>query len=279
METDRSIYLSIAELSRRYRAANESDREAPLTEFELRCFSQHGEDGVIAEILARIGTGTKFFAEFGIECGREGNCVFMADVIGWAGLFIEPDEASYAALARKYATSEQIQTLNATVTPDNVEDLFADARVPPEPDVVSIDVDGQDYWIWEALEAYRPRLVVIEYNALLPAGRQLTQPRGYDEPWDGTDYFGASLDALCALADRKEYRLVHTDLAAINAFFVRADVAGGRFPPPHTVPHRREPNYFMQGYHHPPDPQRRSYSDLASHQSSPIERTGPSVAD
>ena len=268
METDRSIYLSIAELRRRCRTQPQSSVAGPLTEFELRCFSQHGEDGVIAEILARIGIGSGFFVEFGIETGREGNCVFLADVLGWEGVFIEPDEAAFPELARKYAQTEGVRTVNTVVTPDNVEDLFAAAGVPPEPDVLSIDVDGQDYWIWAALESYRPRVAVIEYNAVLPPGRQLVQPRGHREAWDGTDYFGASLDALCALADRKGYALVHTDLAAVNAFFVRSDLATGAVPPPDEVARRYQPNYFMRGYRHPVDPQQRPYTDLAADKSS-----------
>jgi len=103
------------------------------------------------------------------------------------------------------------------VTPENIESVFGEAGVPPEPDLLSIDVDGPDYWIREALEAYRPRVLVIEYNSGLPPGRQLVQPRTYAEPWDGTNYFGASLDALCALGERKGYRLVHTDQAAVDA--------------------------------------------------------------
>lgn len=260
METDRGIYLSMVELVRRYRTPREST--GPLTSFELRCFSQHGEDGVIAELLARVGIGSQFFVEFGIESGREGNCVFLADVLGWRGLFIEPDEAGYSELAAKYGASERIRTQNAAVTPANVESLFAAAGVPPEPDVLSIDVDGQDYWIWEALETYRPRVVVVEYNARLAAGRRLVQPRGYDQGWDGTDYFGASLDALCDLAGRKGYRLAHTDLAAINAFFVRDDLGGGALPSAEDVPRRHQPNYFMRGYQHPADPERRPYLDL-----------------
>ena len=81
---------------------------APLTEFELRCFSQHGEDGVIAELLARVGIASGYFVEFGIESGREGNCVFLADVLGWYGLFIEPDETSVTPSShRKYAATER----------------------------------------------------------------------------------------------------------------------------------------------------------------------------
>jgi SAM-dependent methyltransferase len=262
METDRGIYLALSELARRHQAGGGSSRRGPLTEFELRGFSQHGEDGVIAEILSRIEARSQYFVEFGIETGREGNCVFLADVLGWRGLFVEPTEASYAALARKYAATRAVSTVNAAVTAENIERIFSEAEVPSEFDLLSIDVDGQDYWIWEALTNYRPRIVVIEYNAVLPAGRQLAQPRGDESPWDGTDYFGASLDALSALAARKEYRLVHTDLAAINAFFVRRDLAEDLFPPPEEVPRRHEPNYFMQGHRHPADARNREYTDL-----------------
>ena len=264
MEADRGIYLSIAELRRRYRTQPESTVAGPLTEFELRCFSQHGEDGIIAELLARVGIAARFFIEFGVENGREGNCVFLADVLGWEGLFIEPDESTYPELAAKYATAEGIRTVHAAVTPDNVEELFAQASVPPEPDVLSIDVDGQDYWIWQAIKGYQPRVVVIEYNAALPPGRQLVQPLGFADRWDGTDYFGASLDALCALAEQKRYQLVHTDLGANNAFFVRSDLAAGTAPPEDQVPRRHQPNYFMQGYRHPADAQRRPYTDLVT---------------
>jgi hypothetical protein len=263
MESDRAIFLSMAELGRRYRAGATSAAGGPLTGFELRCFSQHGEDGVIAEILTRIGITAGFFVEFGIETGREGNCVFLADVLGWEGLFIEPDGASYSELTVKYAGG-RVQTVNAAVTPQNVESLFAAAHVPPEPDVLSIDVDGQDYWIWESLEAHWPRVVVIEYNAVLPAGQRLVQPPDNDRRWEGTDYFGSSLDALCSLADRKGYRLVHTDLAAINAFFVRSDLGTGVLPNSDEVPRRHHPNYFMQGYRHPVDTHGHGYVDLAT---------------
>ena len=75
-------------------------------------------------------------------------------------------------------------------------------------------------------------MVVIEYNAVLPPGRRLVQPRGHPGTWDGTDYFGASLDARSSLADRKGYTLVHTDLAAINAFSVRSELAADAAAPP-----------------------------------------------
>jgi tRNA (mo5U34)-methyltransferase len=113
------------------------------------------------------------------------------------------------------------------------------------------------------VETYRPRIVVIEYNAALPAGRRLAQPAAQTQSWDGTDFFGSSLEALCWLAEHKGYRLVHTELAALDAFFVRSDLTDGRFPAPAHVPRRHEPNYFLTGYRHPPDTQGRDYLDLA----------------
>lgn len=284
MQTDRSIYLALAELTRRHREAA-TDTTGPLTEYELCCFSQHGEDGVIAEILRRIGVASGYFVEFGIESGREGNCVFLADVLGWSGLFIEPDEAAHASLSRKYAANDAVATHRAAVTADNVEELFGDGGVPAEPDVLSIDVDGADYWIWERINSYRPRVLVIEYNASIPPGRNLVQPRDHVSGWQGTDYFGASLDALEDLSRRKGYRLVHTELAGANAFFVRGDLAAQRFPRREAVPRRTEPNYFLTGYHHPLDATSRRYAEVSegvrdrNPRLSPVSPSAPSIEE
>ncbi len=170
----------------------------------------------------------------------------------------------FRLLERKYAAQKRVRTIGAYVTPDNVEQLFETGAVPLEPDVVSIDVDGQDYWIWEAIESYRPRVLVIEYNSRLDPQRRLVQPNDPQRPWDGTDYFGASLGALRALGERKGYRLVHTELSGINAFFVRADLAADSFPEPDEVAIRGTPNYFQSGYHHPVASPGRRYLDLDS---------------
>ncbi|HEX3510453.1 MAG TPA: glycosyltransferase [Solirubrobacteraceae bacterium] len=264
-ETDRGLYTAIALLRERYARMpakpSERTRGELLTSFELRLFSQNGEDGVIAEILTRIGSGACTFVEFGVESGAEGNCVSLADLLGWQGLFIDCDEVFYPELARKYRGNPRVSTRQAMVTPENVEELFAAAGVPPEPDILSIDVDGADYWIWEALEAHRPRVVVIEYNSAIDPRRRLVQPR--DHPgWDGTDFFGASLGAMRSLGERKGYRLVHTELSGVNAFFVREDLADGRFAPADEVIVRGFPNYFQQRYSHPADREQRRYLDL-----------------
>jgi hypothetical protein len=263
LETDRAIYLALTELTQRYEDRGRPRRSDQLSGYELRCFSQHGEDGVIVEFLNRVGTVHNYFVEFGIESGREGNCVFLADVCDWRGLFIEADEEMAAALHRKYAASKLVKTLRSVVTPANIQTLFADNGVPKEPDVLSIDVDGADYWIWDAIETtrFQPRVVVIEYNSSLPVDARLVQPQDHSAGWDGTAFFGASLQALIELGARKGYRFVHSDMAGANAFFVRCDLGEGLFPKADRVPRRGQPNYFMTGYNHPPDTSGRDYID------------------
>ncbi len=255
MPSDRLVYLALAELQRRYGSdeASTPSTEESLSRFEHRVFSQNGEDGVLCELLRRIGVVSSSFVEFGIETGIEGNCVFLADVMGWSGLFIEPREEAARALKRKYAGNAYVRTKRAFVVPGNVEELFADAGVPVELDVLSIDVDGNDYWILAAVTGYAPRIVVIEYNAHWPLGARWVQPYDPDREWQGTDNYGASLTALRTLGDEKGYRLVHTDLTGTNAFFVRADIEV--VLPSSTVVPLRAPNLFLGGIVHPPHPE------------------------
>lgn len=263
MSDRRVTYLALVALGDRYAAHGRPGAGDPvpedLTRHELKVFSQNGEDGVIEAILRRIGDGgAPSFVEFGIEGGTEGNCVFLADVLGWPGLFMESDPAAFARLSGKYAHHAGVRTVNAAVGPGNVAQLIRDAGFPDGPAVLSIDVDGIDYWIWRALDM-RPRLVVVEYNAHLPPGSELVQPLEPPMSWDETDYFGSSLGALRALARRRGYRFVHTDLAGVNAFFVRDDLAGA-FLPEDRVP-VRAPNFSLAGGGHRPHTGDRRYVD------------------
>jgi len=262
MERARLIYLAIAELSRRYSGdvPEPAASAGHLTPYEHRVFSQNGEDGVIAELVRRVGAPGRWFVEFGGGLGVDGNCIFLADVLGWEGLFIEPAQHWHEALARKYAPNPRVRVLSDPVTPTNVEDLFARGEVPSEPDVLSIDVDGNDYWIWEAIENFRPRIVVIEYNPALDPARRLVQrldpsPGAYD----GSDDFGASLGALRALSEQKGYSFVHTELSGTNAFFVRADLPAD--PPLPEDPPVFAANIWLAGRTHAPS-DRASIIDL-----------------
>ncbi|MEA2145489.1 MAG: hypothetical protein QOG59_1076 [Solirubrobacteraceae bacterium] len=267
LQADRSLYLALAEVNRRHGqilpTAGEKGPSVALTPFELRVFSQNGEDGVLAEILRRIGAPGRFFVEFGVESGREGNCVYLADVEDWRGLFMEGDGACFRQLAQKYAELPRITTVQAMVAPDNVESLFAGANVPEQPDVLSMDIDGSDYWVWEAIRDYQPRVVIVEYNSAIDPRRPLVQPKA-QRGWDETEYYGASIASLERLGESKGYRLVHTELSGVNAFFVRSDLAADRFPASDDVARRGAPNYFQRGYRHRPANSSRSYLDLDS---------------
>jgi hypothetical protein len=255
VSSDRIVYVTLEELVRRHTLTSvppASPRE-PLTRYEYRCFSQNGEDGVLAELLRRLGTSDRWFVEFGIQNGVEGNCVFLADVLDWSGLFIESHQDSFNELHRKYAANPTVHTQHALVEPENVEQLFGQAGVPSEPDVLSIDVDGNDYWIWEALTHYSPRIVVIEYNAHWPLEARWVQPYDPKRTWQGTDNYGASLGALRTLGEQKGYRLVHTELTGNNAFFVRSDLQCV-LPETDVVP-LRAPNHFLSGASHPAHPE------------------------
>jgi hypothetical protein len=246
----RGIYPVLDELAGRWPAAGPVPG---LTAHELRVFSQNGEDGVLAEIFRRIGVAGGGFVEFGASDGAESNAAFLAQVLGWPGLFLEADPGAFSALEHRYRGHPRVRTVQAAVEADTIEELLRGAGVPAEPDLLVIDVDGNDYWIWRALEAFRPRVVVIEYNGDLDPTVPRVMPYAPGWRWDHTSGYGASLAALEALGSEKGYRLVHTELAGVNAFFVREDLAGG-LPSGEAVP-RRTASYALMGLEHPP-PQR-----------------------
>lgn len=221
--------------------------EDELTSCELSITSQNGEDGVLAEIVRRVGSSARTFVEFGVESGAEGNCICLADIRGWTGWFLEADGSMFRQLAAKYAWSDRVHTLQEFLTPANVDAVLMRAGVPSEIDVLSIDIDGADCLVWNALEAVRPRIVVIEYNAALDPLVPLV-PRDPSKTWDGTQNFGSSLAAMLLVADRKGYDLVHLESAGVNAFFVRRDLAWTGPTGDQVV--RRTPNYFLHRRQH-----------------------------
>lgn len=219
-----------------------------LTAHELSVFSQNGEDGVLVEMLNRIGAATRYFVEFGIQDGTQGNCVFLADVLGWSGLFIEADAALHAQVSRKYAGTEVAVVLDE-VTADRFTAILTDAGVPSEPDVLSIDIDGNDVYVWDALEGFRPRIVVVEYNSGIAVRGPVAQPHDPARSWDGGSAWGASLEALDRVAERRGYRLAHTDLTGTNAFYVRDDLWAALGV---TRSPRRTQNYGLLGIRQTP---------------------------
>lgn len=230
-----------------------------LSGYESSVFSQNGEDGVLQEILHRIGVRGRFFVEIGAHA-TEANCLVLADILGWSGCFFESDGEHLEHLRRKYEGIDAVTVVAARVTADNIDALLDRCDVAPDVDVLSIDVDGNDYWLWRALQRHRPRIIVIEYNASLPATARLVQPYDPHSNWDGSAFFGASRSAMVELAHAKGYRLVHCDIAGVNLFFVCAELAGSGFLPESEVA-SRPVNYALSAALHPAPSSGRSYVD------------------
>ena len=189
-----------------------------LGQFGKRVFSQNDEDGIIERIVGDLGISNGYFVEFGVgppwgreysETGLEANCRLLLER-GWRGLFMD---------AREYPAASGV--VRETITPFNLNAILRKHCVPGDFDVLSIDIDGQDFWVWMNLKA-EPRLIVIEYNASLALDRSCVVPLIPSFEWDGTNWFGASLAALDKLGRSKSYTLVYAN--GINAFFVRSDL-------------------------------------------------------
>lgn len=214
---------------------------------ERREYSQNGEDGMIHAIFAMIGTTNKTFVEFGAEDGIECNTRYISKHKGWKGLLMDGNHDNPALNLHK-----------EFITAENIESLFATYNVPKEFDLLSIDIDGNDYWVWKAIERYAPRVVIVEYNACIPYEPSVTIPYDPLFQWDKTDYYGASLSALVSLARSKGYVLVGVDPNGVNAFFVRDDCACGKFhvQNPRSI-YRPAAFKGKRGNAHPPDTARR----------------------
>ncbi|HYC15750.1 MAG TPA: hypothetical protein VEC94_00945 [Pseudolabrys sp.] len=213
----------------------------------FKVYSQSDEDGIIQEIFKRIGATSRTFIEFGVETGIECNTVKLL-VEGWSGLWIEGSAAHATEIQSHFGAflaNGKLKLSQNMVTVENINALFEQAGATGDIDLLSIDIDYNDYWIWKAIAAVKPRVVVIEYNATLRPPMSLVVPYDPARMWDGTNYFGASLEALVRLGHDKGYRVVGCNYAGANAFFVRNDVAGDRFLDPATAEeHYEPPRYF-----------------------------------
>lgn len=200
----------------------------------FRVFSNADEDGILVYVFALVGMRSRVVVEIAFGSPDGANATNLICNWGWSGVLVEGDP-DLAASARAFFAGHRDTYVHPPVvvsdhvTVDNVNRLLADAGVSGEIDLLSIDLDGIDYWVWKALEVVRPRVVVVEFQNILGAQRSVTVPYRPDfvraASGPARDFFGASLAAFVSLGRAKGYRLVGANRYGYNAFFV-ADGVG-----------------------------------------------------
>ncbi len=207
--------------------ANSSPRSFDRAEF--RVYSQWGEDGLIQYLINKIAIPKPIFIEFGTEDYAESNTRFLLQNNNWAGLLIDGSPENIEAIKRDgLYWRHNVKAECAFITRDNINELITKNGIAGDIGLLSVDLDGNDYWIWEAITVVQPRIVICEYNSLFGPDACVTVPYKADfvasqAHYSGA-YFGASLAALELLGRKKGYRLIGSNSAGCNAFFVREEL-------------------------------------------------------
>jgi hypothetical protein len=215
---------------------NRAKPPQPLNESEFQVFSQWGEDGIIQKLIQHVPVKHRTFIEFGVEDFVEANCRFLMVNNHWRGYVLDGSEAGIAQVNKaEWLSRHELRAASGMVTRENINALLLASEFDADLGLLSIDVDGIDYWLFEALTAYSPRILVVEYNSLFGPTRKISVP--YDATFRRREkhysdlYFGASLAAWHHLAGQRGYALVGAESAGVNAFFVRRDLLGDQLRP------------------------------------------------
>jgi len=219
-----------------------------LHRYAFQVSSQNDEDGIIHEIFRRIGTSNRIFAEVGVGNGTENNTAFLLSQ-GWKGFWIDGSDAFLRAInARRDLQNGCLTSRVFFVDKENIAGCFEQLGVPRDFDLLSLDVDQNTFYIWEALREFAPRVVVVEYNAAIPPDIDWKVRYVANRTWDGTQNFGASLKAFETLGSQLGYSLVGCDFNGVNAFFVRNDLVADKFAEPFTAENHYEPPRYAHAH-------------------------------
>jgi hypothetical protein len=202
-----------------------------IKDAEFRVFSQWGEDGTIQYLINHVPIERKLFIEFGVENYTESNTRFLLINNSWSGLVMDGCEENIAYIKKDTIYwGYNIKAENAFITRDNINDLIICHGITGDIGLLSVDIDGNDYWVWDAINCVSPRIVICEYNSLFGPTAKVVTPYDSafvrDKAHFSKVYYGASIAALCELAIKKGYSLVTSNSAGNNVFFVRNDVLG-----------------------------------------------------
>lgn len=210
-----------------------ADRPPPrmLEEVEFKVFSQFGDDGILQYLVHNVEIPEKTFIEFGVENYLESNTRFLLEKDNWSGLVMDGSPENVKAIQQgRFYWRHELQAVAAFIDRDNINGLLKASGLGPHLGILSIDIDGNDYWVWEAIQVVDPVIVVVEYNSVFGARHAITVP--YDPSFRRTTahssnlYWGVSVRALCHVAARKGYAFVGCNSAGNNAYFVKRGSLG-----------------------------------------------------
>ena len=197
-----------------------------LAEFSV--FSQWGDDGIIQFLVDYLEIENKSFIEFGVYDYEESNTRFLLMNNNWKGLVMDGSEANIKHIQKQdYYWRFDLTAEQAFITRENINKLILSKGFDGKIGLLHIDIDGNDYWVWKALNCVDATLVIIEYNAVFGADHSWTIP--YNPAFQRTDahfsnlYWGASLSCLCDLGASKGYAFVGTNSAGNNAYFIKKE--------------------------------------------------------
>ena len=223
-DTETSLILQgkiLSELNR-----NKSSKN--IQDYEFKVFSQNGEDGIIQFLIQNTEIKNKIFVEFGVETYKEANTKFLLLNNGWSGLIIDGDKDAMEKIASsdlhwKY----DLKSIGNFITKDNINKIIKSAGIEGEIGLLSVDIDGNDYWVFENIDCINPQILIMEYNSMFGDTHKISVP--YDENFVRSQkhysnlYYGASIAALCDIANKKGYDLVGSNSFGNNLFFIRHD--------------------------------------------------------
>jgi len=220
------LQISLGRVERRLSQNMDS---SSLHDHEYQIFSQWGEDGILDYLVRSANIQNKTFVEFGVEDFTEANTRWLLMNQGWRGLVIDGSAENIERI-RKSAISWKypLTAVSSFITVENINELLLRHAPSRLLGILSIDVDGVDYWIWKAIHAVTADIVVVEYNSLFGPDEAVTIP--YDSSFQRSkahfshSYYGASIAALTQLGEEKGYACVGSNSAGNNAFFLRKDL-------------------------------------------------------
>ncbi len=219
---------------------NKKENFDEINKYEFQIFSQFGDDGIIQYLINNIKVLHTKFIEFGVENYEEANTRLLLEKDNWSGLIIDASEDNISYIKKQdFYWKNKLSVECDFITTKNINSIIKKNGFNVDLGILSIDIDGNDYWIWKEIDSVKPAIVIIEYNARFGDTMSVTIP--YDETFKRQSrnniYYGASLLALFKLAEEKKYSLVCTNKNGNNAYFVRNDL----MPINHSIIQKRTP--------------------------------------